>query len=110
MADGFQYKFGRGLGFVLFGAYLLAAVLGVTGTAYGLDALMDFQAWYFWLGAVIAGLLVLWFVPRPIDVILLTPLAVYGGAQNFGLTYTMAGIIMGLPVLIVFLMSLGKTS
>lgn len=108
MTNNFQYKFGRGLGFLLFASYLLAAVLGVGGSAYGLDVAMDFQAWYYWLGSVFAGLLILWFVPRPVDVILLAPLAVYAGVHAFDLTWTMAVIIVGLPVIIVLLMSLGK--
>lgn len=108
MATSFKYKFGKSLGIVLILAYLLAATIGVAGTAYGLDALIGFKAWYFWLGAVIAALLVLWFIPRPIDVMLLAPLAVYGGVHQFGLTWTMSVILTSIPVLLVVLMSLGK--
>lgn len=108
MATSFKYKFGKSLGIILILSYVLAAANGVAGTAYGLDALLDFKAWYYWLGAVIAALLVLWFVPRPVDVILLAPLAVYGGVHQFGLTWTMAGILTSMPVILVVLLSLGR--
>jgi len=108
MASSWKYRFGKHLGVVLIAVYLLAAGLGVTGSAYGLDVLMDFQAWYYWAGAVLAGLLLLYFIPRPLDVVLLAPLAVYGAGSSWGLTWTMAGIIIGVPVIMVILMSLGK--
>lgn len=108
MATSFKYKFGKSLGALLILTYVLAAIIGVTGTAYGLDNLLGFKAWYFWLGAVIAGLLVLWFVPRPMDVTLLAPLAIYGGKQELGLTWTMSVILVSIPVILVILMSLGR--
>lgn len=110
MATGFKYTFGKYLGGVLFIAYLVAAILGVGGSAHGLDTIMDFTAWYFWLLSVLAGLLILWFIPRPVDVMLLSPLAIYGGVHQWGLTWTMATIIVGLPVIIVLLLSLGHKS
>ena len=108
MATSWKYRLGKNLGLLLLIIYLIAATLGVVGSAYGLDVLVDFQAWYYWAGAVIAGLLLLYFIPRPIDVMLLAPLAFYGGAKSWGLTWTMSGIIIGLPVFLVILMSLGK--
>jgi len=108
MAESFRYRFGKSLGLVLVIAYLLAAILGVGGSALGLDHLVNFGAWYFWVGVILIGLLILRFIPRPFDVALLAPLAVYGGVHQLSLTWTMAGIIVGLPLLLVILMSLGK--
>lgn len=108
MATGFKYKFGKSLGPVLILTYVLSAGLGISGSAYGLDVLLDFKAWYYWLGAVAAGLLILWFVPRPLDVVWLSPLAIYGAVHGWGLTWTMAGIIIGVPLTLVLLMSMGR--
>lgn len=108
MASGFGYKFGKSLGGVLIFTYLLAAVMGVGGSVMGLDTMIGFNAWYYFAGAIVAGLLILYFVPRPFDLILLSPLAVYGGVKQLGLTWTMAVIVMAVPVILVVLMSLGK--
>ena len=108
MASNWTYKIGQKLGVILFLTYMSAAIIGVTGSAFGLDDLVQFKAWYYWLGIVVAGLLVLWFIPRPVDVLVLAPLAFYAGHHSFGLTYTMSGIIVGLPVLLTVLFSLGK--
>jgi len=82
--------------------------MGVGGSLLGLKTLIGFDAWYYYLGIVMAGLLLLWFVPRPVDLLLLSPLAVYGGVHQLGLTWTMAVIIMAVPVLLVVMMSVGK--
>ncbi len=108
MATSFGYKFGKTLGGLLILAYMLAAIMGIGGSVLGLDTLVGFTAWYVYAGAIIAGLVLLYFVPRPFDLILLSPLAVYGGVTQLGLTWTMAVIIMAIPVLIVVLMSIGK--
>jgi len=108
MAEGFRYKFGKALGGFLMLAYVLAAGLGIVGSAYGLDALIDFQAWYYGVGAAALGLAILWFVPRPLDVVWLAPLAVYGAFHGWGLTWTMAGIVIGTPVALVLLLSMGR--
>jgi len=96
------------LGGILIFAYLLAAIIGVTGLTLGLDALIGFDAWYFYLGPIFIGLLILWFIPRPLDVILLAPLAIYGGVHKLGLTWTMSTIIVAIPVILVLLLSLGR--
>lgn len=108
MATSFGYKFGKSLGGLLIFAYVLAAIMGVSGSALGLGTLIGFDAWYFYAGAVLAGLLLLYFVPRPFDLLLLSPLAMYGGVKQLGLTWTMAAIIMAIPVILVVMMSVGK--
>ena len=72
-------------------AYVTAAVIGVVGTGYGVQALATFpetvQPWMIWLGTTIIGLIILWFVPRGIDVLILAPLAIYGGVQVLSLIH-----------------------
>ena len=108
MATSFGYKFGKSLGGLLICFYLLAAIMGIGGSILAIEALTGLQAWYYYLGGAVIGLLVLWFIPRPVDILLLSPLAVYGGVHKLGLTWTMAAIIMAVPVILVVLMSLGR--
>lgn len=96
------------MGAVLIFAYIVAAVICLGGTVLALDAFFGLPAWYYGAGVIAAGLAWLYFIPRPIDVLLLAPLAAYGGVHKLGLTWTMAMIIVAVPVLIVVLMSLGR--
>lgn len=108
MSTSIGYKFGKSLGAILIIAYLIAATMGLAGTVMTLDYIFEFPAWYYGIGVVLAGLIWLYFIPRPIDVLLLAPLAVYGGVHKIGLTWTVAMIVVAIPVLIVVLMSLGR--
>jgi len=108
MATSLKYRFGKVLGNILLFAYVLAAIIGVVGSGYGLQDLTQIEGWKLWAGVIPIGLLILWFVPRPLDVILLAPLAFWGLAKIWGLTYLMSGLAVGVPVLIVVFMSLGK--
>lgn len=108
MAANLGYRFGKSLGAVLIITYIIAAVMCVGGAALALDTIFGFPAWYYWVGTIVTGLVWLYFIPRPIDVLLLAPAAVYGGFHQLGLTWTMAMIIMAVPVLIVVVMSLGR--
>ena len=108
MAKDWKYKLGTKLGGLVVLAYLASAIIGLVGSAYGLDDLISFSAWYLWTGVIFTGLLILWFIPRPVDVMLLSPLAVYAGANSLGLTYTVSGIIVAVPLLITILLSLGR--
>lgn len=108
MATSFGYRFGKVLGRVLFLAYVFAAIIGVAGSVYGIDAATQFTGWPLWIGTIVVGVLILRFVPRPFDLIILSPLAFWGAAQAWGLTYLMAGLTIGVPVAIVCLLSLGR--
>ncbi len=112
MATSFKYRFGKSLGLILVLAYVLAAIIGVVGGGFGVQALITFpesvQPWMIWTGVIALSLLVLWFVPRGIDVLILAPLAFWGGANALGLTYLMSGLLVGIPVTIVLLLSMGR--
>ncbi|NNE57413.1 MAG: hypothetical protein HKN36_04835 [Hellea sp.] len=108
IAATFGYRFGKYLGGFTAICYVTAALLGIVAGGFGLGVLTGLAGWQLWAIVIPAALLILWFVPRPVDVILLAPLAIYGAAQNWGLTYTMAGIMVGIPVLLVLILSLGK--
>lgn len=108
MATSFSYRFGKSLGAVLIIAYMIAAIMCIGGAGLALDSVFNFSAWYYGLGIIVAGLIWLYFIPRPIDVLLLAPLAAYGGVHQLDMTWTMAVIIMAAPVLIVVILSLGR--
>ena len=108
MSDGFGYKFGQILGFILFATYLFAALITVIGNAYAASVWTEFQAWYFWILPVLACLVILWLIPRPIDLFILSPTAIYGLTYGWSLTWTVAGLLVFTPVIIVGLLSMGK--
>ncbi len=102
------YRTGKVLGRFLLVSYLLAAGIGVIGSIFGVDAATHRTGWPIWIGTTVLGILILRVVPRPFDVILLSPFAIWGAVQGWGLTYMMAGIIVGLPVMVVCLLSIGR--
>lgn len=102
------YRTGKILGRFLLLFYLLAAGLGIVGSVYGVDAMTHMTGWPIWVGTVVLGLAILRLAPRPLDVILLFPLAFWGAVQGWGLNYMMAGLILGMPVIIVCLLSIGR--
>ncbi len=108
MAADFKYKFGKFLAPILVLAYVSAAIIGIIGNIHGAQIITGIEGWMLWLGVIIPCLLILWFVPRGIDLLLLMPLAVYGGVHAMNLSYLTAGLIMGIPVLIVILLSTGR--
>lgn len=108
MAVGLSYKFGKALGLILVIAYLLSAVLIVAGSIEAAKALLGRSDWIIILGTIITCIAALWFIPRGIDVLLLTPLAVYGITIGWGWTWMMAALLVGVPVLIVVFLSIGR--
>lgn len=108
MATSFKYRFGKSLGKILLLVYVFAAIIGVAGSGYGVQSLSGFSGWKLWAGVVPIGLLVLWFIPRPVDVLLLAPLAFWGLTTVWEQTYLTSALIVGIPVLIVVFLSLGR--
>ncbi len=108
MATSFKYRFGKTLGKILIFAYLLAAAIGITGSGFGLGEITTLTGWKIWAVTIPAGLLILRFVPRPLDILLLTPLAFWGVHKTAGLDYLPAGLIVGLPAALVVLLSIGQ--
>ena len=108
MATSFKYRLGKVFGNVLLLAYVISAVIGVAGSGYGVQELSGIEGWKLWAGVVPVGVLILWFIPRPVDVLILAPLAFWGLTTVWGQTYLTAGLVVGIPVLIVVFLSLGR--
>ncbi len=98
----------RFLGGVLLLAYVSAVLLIILGIIFLVDHLFAMTGWPVWVGCTFVCCFWFWLVPRGVDIVLLTPFGVWGIAQGWNLPWTIASIIVAVPVLVVLLFNLGK--
>jgi len=108
MTTGFRYRFGKAMGGLLVFFYLVAILVLLAGLYAGAQFHFGQQFLFSGFVALIVSGFFLWFVPRPLDLVLLSPLAVYGWVMGWGLTWTVASLGVALPVVIVVILSLGR--
>lgn len=106
MKSKLSYKIGTVLGKGLVLTYLLTALLLLAANMGGVHHLTGLSGPLLWGSVVIVGGLILWRVPMGFDLILLAPLAVLGAMKGWALDQTTALLAIGVPTLVVILLSL----